>query len=118
MNTEELAKRLLALGQYGCYLCGEDGHIWIRPSYYDMDEMEHSHLHYILKEAGVGLNNKIYGGVLEALDTIDEALRLAGKPSLLTGFCGWDSTSSLFLGNPGIGENRIDIYEKGTGGLC
>jgi hypothetical protein len=117
MNMEYLAKRLLALGQYGCYLCGEDGHIWIRPSYYDIDQADHSNLHHILKRAGVGLNNKIYGGVLEALDTIDEALRLSGYPSLLVGFPGWDYNSPLFLGDGGVEEGRIDIYEKGIGGL-
>jgi hypothetical protein len=120
MNTEELAKRLLALGQYGCHLHGQDGHIWIEPAYNQCDgeeEENHSDLHYVLKKAGVGLNNKIYGGVLEALDTIDEALRLAGIPSLLSGFSGWDHNGSLFLGEPGIGKGRIDIYEKGIGGL-
>jgi len=117
VNSEELAKRLLALGQYGCYLCGADGHIWIEPVI-DGESAKQSYLHDLLKRAGVGLNCKIYGGVLEALDTIDEALRLAGKPSLLKGFPGWRYDDELFLGDPGIGESRIDIYEKGTGGLC
>lgn len=117
MNTEELAKRLLALGQYGCYLCGEDGHVWIRPAYYNIEEEDHSKLHYVLKSNGIGLNNKIYGGVLEALDTIDEALRLANQPSLLNGFCGWNYDDALFLGESGFDVSRINKYEKGTGGL-
>jgi hypothetical protein len=120
MTHEDLAKRLLSLGQYGCHLCGRDGHIWIEPAYIPGEEemiMEHSSLHYILKKAGVSLNNKIYGGVIEALDTIDEALRLSGWSSLLDGFPGWGDTDSLFLGKGGIDRGRIFIGKKDTGGL-
>ena len=114
-NMEELAKRLLALGQYGCHLEGQDGHIWIEPSRFFEDASDYTDLHEILKQAGISLNNKIYGGVLQALDTVDEALRLAGQPSLLAGFPGWEYNEPFFFGEPGIGSGRITVEERGEG---
>jgi hypothetical protein len=119
INYEEISKRLLSLASLGCHLEDRDGHIWVEPAYMDMGDNEesHSHLHYILKEHGIHLNNKIYGGVLEALYTIDEALRLSGHKSLLGTFIGWDDTDPYFLGEKGVATNRIAIGEKGSGGI-
>lgn len=107
---ESLSKRLLALGQLSCWLEGTDGHIWI------MSEDDISTLNFILKKSGIALNNKIYGGVLEALDTIDECLRLSNEKTLEEKFDEWIE-SALFLGDPGIGESRIDRVKSGEGGI-
>jgi hypothetical protein len=110
---ENLAERILALNDMGCSLIGRDGHIFIVENYFDDDYV--SKLSIILKEAGVCLNNKIYGGILQALDTIDEALRLAGSKNLLERYI--ENKDRMFFGNPGIGVSRIDIQEKGQGGI-
>ena len=59
--NENNFKRLLALNQLGCYLQGADGHIWIQ-----QDVNSDWQLDNILRNHGVYVNNKIYGGILEA----------------------------------------------------
>jgi hypothetical protein len=112
---ENLAERILALNDIGCSLIGRDGHIWIEENNLDGDGDFVSELSLILKEAGVCLNSKIYGGILQALDTIDEALRLAGTNNLLNRYI--ENKDRIFFGDPGIGISRIDIQEKGKGGI-
>ncbi|MFH0938196.1 MAG: hypothetical protein V1899_02810 [Planctomycetota bacterium] len=108
---DTLARRLLALGQMGAYLVGMDGHIWIEQD----ENFDNEGLAGILRDGGVALNNKIYGGVLEALDTIDEALRRAKYvyPTLLQNY----DEDILFLGETGIGQNRIEVGSPGDGGI-
>lgn len=103
---DKLTERLLGLMQIGARLEAHDGHIWIYS-----DEGDDDFLENILQEASILLNNKIYGGVLEALDTIDEALRLADKPSLATHY----SPEMQFLGEAGVDKSRIG--RSGKGGL-
>ena len=106
---DELSTRLLALGQMGAYLFGRDGHIWIEQDYNADGET----LQTILCAGGIRLNNKIYGGVLQALDTIDEALRQCGEPALLQRY----NAGVLFLGASSIGVGRITKVTKVNGGL-
>ena len=106
-NAEYLITRLLGLMQMGGSVHGADGHIWIESSDNDWN------LNEVLQQGGILLNNKIYGGVLEALDTIDEALRLCGKRPLAE----WYDPDTLFMGKIGIGGSRIDKTQKGKGGL-
>lgn len=110
----DLAKRLLALGQMGCHIRGADGHFWIECGEPDR---ETSHLAWKLKKAGILLNNKIYGGVLEALDTIDGALVASGdfQPLKDLGDCLIDA--QLDLGVHGVDASRIDRLEPGKGGI-
>ena len=101
IDWKNLFKRLLMLNQLGVYLSGQDGHIWLNgEGVFD----------------SVMLNSKIYGGVIEALDTVDEALRRDGKSSLLEM---WDEYGKdvLFLGRGGIDESRIDIVKIWKGGI-
>jgi hypothetical protein len=105
---ENLAKRLLALNDLGCYLIGRDGHIWI-------EEINNSLFSEMLKIAGVILNNKIYGGILEALDTIDEALKLAKYINLIEYY--ENNKDRIFLGNPGVDNSRINKTSPKMGGL-
>ena len=113
--VKDLAERILALNDIGCSLIGRDGHIWIEGNNLDDNGDFVSELSKILKEAGVCLNNKIYGGILEALDTIDEALRLAGSKNLLDRYI--ENKDRIFFGEPGVGISRIFLKEKGQGGI-
>lgn len=112
LNHEVLWKRLLALMDMSGYLISRDGHIWIEC---EMGEYSDTHsLSDILKECGVILNSKIYGGILEALDTIDLALHSCGKPSLLESY----NPDIQFLGSKfGADVSRVDIVGKGRGGI-
>ena len=105
---DNLTKRLLGLMQLGGGLEGADGHIWI----YCDNNCDRS-LGSILTEAGICLNNKIYGGVLEALDTIDMALSEAEALPLIKHY----SDEIQFLGSPGAAKSRIDKTEQGQGGI-
>lgn len=79
-TPDTLSRRLLGAMQLGITLVGRDGHIWIETVgqgddvYADFDD--------ILAAGGILINNKIYGGILQALDTIDEALRQCGHEPL------------------------------------
>jgi hypothetical protein len=101
-DAEKRFRQLLGLMRLGCYLEGRDGHIWIEEwvPERDNDDLGDSGLAARLKAGGVMLNNKIYGGVLEALDTIDEALRRACHPPLAE-VTAKDEGYGLFL--PGYG---------------
>ncbi len=111
----DLAKRLLALGQLGCHIRGADGHFWIECS---APDRETSYLAWKLKEAGVLLNNKIYGGVLNALDTIDVALVEAGDFESLKEKGEYLIDSQLDLGAHGVDASRIDRVAQGRGGIA
>jgi hypothetical protein len=112
----ELCQRLLGLMQLGCTLESADGHIWINQ--YEKDEG--ATLESILKANNIMLNNKIYGGVIEALDTIDECL------SMSKNHLSWDKGKYnlfqrgeiQFLGDRfGPDKSRIDTTKDGKGGL-
>ena len=101
-------KRLLGLMQMGAYLIPADGHIWI-----EVDDRIDDNLDSILTKLGVQLNNKIYGGIEQALDTIDEALRLAGQPTLETVF----NAYLMFDVKLGSDSSRIRKVEPWKGGI-
>lgn len=107
---EEIGIRLVGLNQLGAFIQGLDGHYWIQSG-------GEEYLRGTLTRAGILLNDKIYGGLLQALDTVDEALRLAGNTYSLYNH-GIDALeSSLELGYPGIDASRIDRTEPGKGGI-
>lgn len=105
-DFEQLFKQLLILNQYGVYLRGADGHVWIES---DGD------CEYPLVLKNVMMNSKIYGGVIEAIETIDEALKRDGQEDLLTRWNEWGK-DVLFLGQGGVSESRIN-EAKGRGGI-
>lgn len=110
LNHEKMWKRLLAAGQLGTYLLGHSGHIWIEVD----PECDYS-LNEMMREKGILLNNKIYGGVVEALATIDHALELIGEPKLLERY----DERVQFLGDSDTpGRGRIDKVAPGRGGVC
>jgi len=74
LYINDLTKRMLAAMNLGVYLKPADGHIWIHADY----DLEYG-LAEILKSKKITINNKIYGGVLEALNVIDLALEKAGE---------------------------------------
>ena len=106
-----LEKRLLGLMQMDAYLCGHDGHIWIVCN--DNGYSERHSLDKILRSGRVGLNNKIYRGVLEALDTIDESLN---KASFCFSLEEYYSEVEQFMGSGGVDYSRISANES-EGGL-
>lgn len=110
----DLAKRLLALGQIGCHIRGADGHFWIECG---APDRETSYLAWKLKEAGILLNNKIYGGVLEALDTIDAALVAAGDFESLKESGDYLIEDQLDLGSHRVDSSSIDRVDPGCGGI-
>jgi len=105
-SYEKLFKMLLVMNQYGIYLSGRDGHIWI----------EQAEVDYPIKLETVALNSKIYGGVFEAIQTLNEALIRDGQDGLLDW---WDEMVKdvLFLGDGGVAESRIDRVSMGKGGI-
>lgn len=116
IDFQEVAQRLLGLMQLGCTLNSADGHIWIN----QWEQDEGATLDGILRSNNIMLNNKIYGGVIEALDTIDECLFMA-KDHL-----SWDKKKYnlfqrgeiQFLGHKfGPDKSRIDRTPSGKGGL-
>lgn len=108
VNIEYYFKRLLVMNDYGVYLKGADGHIWI-----ELDqEAEYPH-----KFNSIALNNKIYGGVLEAIDTFDAALVEDGQLSLIAQWELWGK-DVMFYGNKiGADLSRIDRVKSGQGGI-
>ena len=111
----DLAKRLLALGQLGCHIRGADGHFWIESGEPDR---ESAHLAWRLQKDGVLLNNKFYGGVLEALDTIDAAMATVGRMQGLRAMGEDLIEAQLELGAPGVDSSRIDRVGPGEGGIA
>ena len=103
-----MEKRLLGLMQLGCVLRGQDGHIWI-------DQVPESTLDEILKGGGVLLNDKIYGGITQALDTIDEALTMALDAAESTS--DWYNEDIQFDVAKGADMSRIKVVGKQQGGL-
>ena len=111
-NYEKMFKQLFMLGNGGVYLTVFSGHTWI-----EQDENADRPIDEVLLSAGVSVNNKIYGGIAEALDTMDAALQAAGQPSLEEQYDEFMSDGYYRIGDGGVGKNRIDIVEKGKGGL-
>ena len=104
---DNLLERLLIMNQHGLYLRTADGHIWI----WQDPECEGQ---FVFDK--VMLNSKIYGGILQAVDTVDRAIQICGYPSLIDQWNEWGKTE-LFFGRGGVDESRIDIVSEGRGGL-
>lgn len=119
-HKHQVAVRLLALNQYDLYLKAQDGHIWIESGMEDTGENHDdqawqscSYFHKLLREKGVLLNNKIYGGILEALNAVDAALQLAGEKPLAELY----DPDWMFLGDDTHDTSRIQKVEPGHGGI-
>jgi len=98
IDYEYYLKRLIVLNARGCYLTFADGHTWIEE---DLECQTGRLVSNALKAGGVSLNNKIYGGVFEAIDTLDAALQAAGEDALLLQF--W-----MDFGDGGADKSRIE----------
>jgi hypothetical protein len=97
---------LYSASKLGIFITEADGHYWINCC--DVDQFN---FNKVLHEFGVLVNNKIYEGPLQALSVINKALKLCGYEE------GLDVNLDEF-GSPKLDESRIDIVEKGKGGLC
>ena len=111
-NYEKMFKQLFMLGNGGVYLTVNSGHTWI-----EQDENADRRIDEMLMFAGVSVNNKIYGGIAEALDTMDAALKAVGQPSLVEQYDEFMNDGFYQIGDGGVDESRIKIVEKGKGGL-
>ena len=108
----DFEKQMVVLSAHGIYIEHQDGHRWINSTpleYYDYDKD--------LAEHGIMVNNKIYGGVKEAIEVINETWRMMYSESLVESFDGrfdeeWDV--NCCRDEPG---NRITLTPKGRGGL-
>jgi len=107
IDYETYFKKLLSLNEVGIYVHPADGHYWIS---YDENRDIFRSPDKALEEAGIAVNNKIYGGYIEAIETIWKALEMAGY-MLTEGFEAYD------LAPAGPAMDRISMVDKGQGGI-
>lgn len=97
-------KRLVALNSMGVYLTVGSCHVYLNCD---------AECESLLSLDLIGVNSKIYGGIVQALDVMDEALRRDGKPTLLERFEGLNLPPAQSLGlSHGVDESRL--YPKGA----
>lgn len=110
-QIDTTTKRLVALSAHGIYITHGDGHRWIECQEtdrgYSYDEE--------LRKNGILVNNKIYGGVIEAIDVVDKTMKEMYGYSLLEWYDDfineeWDMLYKW-------GGKRIENTDKGSGGL-
>lgn len=116
-DIDNTAKRLIALGYLGCHIEMNDGHFWITGRGTDDDAAQICELSNTLYHAGVMLNDKVYGGVLEALACIDQALELAGHLKLLDVYERGIRDMIICLGEYKPSGHNVRKVEKGMGGV-
>ena len=106
----DLEKQLIVLSAFGIYITHQDGHRWIESA-----QLENYNYSEELSKHGILVNNKIYGGVKEAIKVIDETWKMMYDRTLTDEF---DSTYDV---NDDIeyiwGHKRIDMTTEGHGGL-
>jgi hypothetical protein len=112
MDWDVFAKKILALNNLGIYITQADGHYWIQSAEEELyiDGLGYSTGSDFLCEKGISLNNKIYGGFVEAVNTVFLAFEMAGHKIKL------DFEDIEFTPRPAE-ENRISIVKKGCGGI-
>ena len=123
----DMIRRLVAAMQMGVHIECQDGHRWIELTKgerhpFDADE---NPLMEILKDAGVSLNNKIYGSHRHALKVIDDALLMANAPTLLERYYqryrdkdkGSEALDDEVFGEPFEDHHRLDGSTPGKGGV-
>ena len=116
MDYEKYFKMLFTANQYGLRIYSADGHRWIvEDSECDtmwFDGRDPTTLSGYLSKHGVSLNCKIYEGVTDALETINEAMLLCGHPRGLNRE--WDEWE---IGEGTVCKNRISRTNKYQGGF-
>lgn len=100
-DFEKLFKALAVMNHLGYSVYAADGHTWIQ-----WDENRKNIF------VDVCLNNKIYGGIAEAVETFDAAYQMDGNPPLVDEF----DAFGLLVGKGGVDHSRIDKCE-GKGGV-
>jgi hypothetical protein len=112
MKLTIFEKQLIALSSLGIWIEHCDGHRWI-----NSQETEYFNFHEELEKHGIALNNKIYGGIKEVIVVVDKCFELMGRKSLLDVFDGLfeEEKHAYFIFSDF--ESRIDIVNKGEGGL-
>ena len=97
---------LARANNWGIRITEADGHWWI------WDDSEESYGYKsVLQRQGITVNNKIYGGIFEALAVIDKSLKMAGVEEGLDGY------SFEFMGHFEVDGSRISQVPKNKGGL-
>jgi hypothetical protein len=113
MNLTKLEKQLIAMSHLGIRIEIADGHRWIRS-----EETDDFYFHQELEKAGVLLNNKMYGGLVEAIQVIDRCMCLLRRPLLEDYFNSVFDKDDVYSTSSDNGSSRIDIGDMGDGGLC
>lgn len=113
MNTTYRERRLIAAMSLGIHIEFQDGHRWIEAADFLDGDVGFSGR---LKAYGLLLNNKIYGGVDEALDVIDEALKAMDDKTLAERFNAYFDEEEHVTGRSSYSD-RVDMVEPGKGGL-
>ena len=98
----------------GIYVTEADGHWWI-----ESEPTEYMDYNETLCVNGIRVNNKIYGGILEALAVIDESLKLCKRRGIEdSGLDNVYSQNKEYHGEFKPAMGRIDKVKNGEGGLC
>jgi hypothetical protein len=107
-----LEKVLMVISAHGIWIEHKDGHRWIECN----PEPELTNFDEDLREAGVLLNNKIYGGVYEAIYVLNEAWKRVYGMSIVAEFEKyWEKEWDVELYK--TDHKRITLVEEGKGGL-
>jgi hypothetical protein len=85
VDWESLAKRLMVLMANNVIITTDSGHRWIESA-----QSHHVSMLDMLEARNHHVRSKVYGGVLEALDRIDSALKEAGDGTLLEQYADWE----------------------------
>lgn len=102
-NYKDLANYLIACMDLGIRIESKDGHRWIQS-----EKVEYYDFYAELKKHDIALNNKIYGGYIEALEVIEKAFNLMGRT--LDNYL-IDKDELFYKSNSKY--NRIDTNTKG-----
>ena len=110
MGKKMLFKRLLSANFIGFAVHAQDGHRWIE---FDRNRNYQSlHIDREMKRVNAGLfTSKVYGGLDEALDTIDELLKLINHCDLMTYYENYIFKEDI-ISNSGTNiKERVGYYD-------
>jgi hypothetical protein len=116
-KLSSFSKRLIAFMSIGLSIQQADGHRWI----YSSPSERYEWFDELLKKNGISINNKIYGGVVEAVKVVDEALMMCGvKGGLMEIYDDEyfeNEEYSVFDCSVGNVKSRITKSKPGNGGI-
>lgn len=112
MKLTTLEKQLIALAAHGIWIEHHNGHRYIRCK----ETYNCFHFGVLLRKHEISVNNKIYGGVTEAIAVVDEVFKKIGRSTLEQWFDENIESEEVFSQSKVGVESRID-YDQPEGGL-